>query len=273
MPVEQPIPSTDGLDRDLETVISGLQSIQGFQERAAIAIRDAVNEVLRGERTERYSIDQLTKQEKAHIGTQIEIAFLLEFFGLQQGLLLDTTIDGIEVDIKNTIGNNWMIPHEAVGQICLLVGISEANRCFSIGVLRTELWLLNQPNQDRKRSINTTGRQQIRWIIRDSDLPVSIFLRLPDSLREEIWAQGGSSRRRQGQARITHLFRLVQGQPISRVDVATLARQHDPAKRVRDARKVLRREGLLVLSGRYHRKIAEEKGFRLRPDEWICTAA
>lgn len=211
MPVGESIPPTDAPNQDLETVIAALNSIKNFQERAAVAIRDAVNEVLRGERTGRYSIDQLTKQEKAHIGTQVEIAFLLEFFGLRQGSLLDTTVEGIEVDIKNTIGSNWMIPPEAVGQICFLVEINEANRCFSIGVLRTDLLLLTQPNRDYKRSINTIGRQQIRWLVKNAVLPVSIFLRIPEGLNKEIWAQGEDGRKRQGQARITHLFRVVQG--------------------------------------------------------------
>jgi len=259
-------------DPELETVVSYLSLIPDFEERAAVTIRDAVSEVLRGERTGRYSIHQLTKQEKAHIGTQVEIAFLHEFFDLREGAILDTTIEGIEVDIKNTIVSNWMIPEEAFGQLCLLVLINEDTRHFSIGVLRAVIDILNRPNRDGKRSVSAAGQNRIRWIVRHGNLPVSIFLTIPANLNKEIWAQGDNTSRRQGQARVTHLFRVVTNQPIFRSDISTLARQHDPAKRVRDARKLLRREGLLVLSGRYHRALAEQRGFHLRGDEWMSVA-
>lgn len=258
-------------DRQFETVYSYLSEIPDFEIRAALTLREAISDVLRGEKTGRYSIAQLTKQEKAHIGTQVEIAFRIEFFGLREGNLLDTTVDGIEVDIKNTIGSNWMIPREAVGQLCLLVQIDEANRCFSIGLLRTAIDSLNKPNQDGKRSINSQGQGRIRWVVRNAELPVSIFVTLPEQIRSEIWAQKGRGNKAQGhgQARVTHLFRMIQNQPIFRADIATLAQQRDPAKRARDAKKKLRREGLLVLSHRYDRRLAKEKGFDLKEDEWI----
>lgn len=263
------VPSDE--DAELEIVYSHLSKIPNFQERAAVTIRNAVSEVLRGERTGRYSIEQLTRQEKAHIGTQVEIALLLEFFDLREGDLLDTTIEGIEIDIKNTIISNWMIPHEAIGQLCLLVAINENDKCFSIGVVRADLDILNRPNQDGKRSISAAGQKRIRWVVKKAILPVSIFLTIPKQVNDEIWAQAGNRSKRQGQARVTHLFRRVTDQPIFRSDIATLARQHDPAKRARDARRILRREGLLILSGRYHRKLAEQRGFRLRADEWISV--
>lgn len=52
---------------------------------------------------------------------------------------------------------------------------------------------------------------------------------------------------RSGQARITELFRRVHGRIIPRVAVETVARQKDPMKRVRDARKILAEEGIEVL--------------------------
>ena len=164
-----------------------------------------------------------------------------------------------------------MIPHEAVGQLCLLVQIDEPSRRFSIGLLRTTIDRLNKPNQDGKRSVNSEGQGRIGWAVRNAELPVSIFLTLPEQIRSEIWAQKGRGRSVQGhgQARVAHLFRVVQNQPIFRADIATLAQQRDPAKRARDAKKELRREGLLVLSHRYNRRLAKEKGFDLKEDEWI----
>ena len=50
-----------------------------------------------------------------------------------------------------------------------------------------------------------------------------------------------------GQSRVEALFRLVQGRIIPRVAIETVARQKDPMKRARDARKKLITEGILVL--------------------------
>ena len=50
-----------------------------------------------------------------------------------------------------------------------------------------------------------------------------------------------------GQLRINELFRLLQGKIIPRVAIETVARQKDPMKRVRDARKHLAKEGILIL--------------------------
>jgi Restriction endonuclease NaeI len=253
-------------DSDFKKVIDSLNSTNDFDLRASACIRGAVNEVLRGDKTGRYSISQLTKQEKAHIGTQVEIAFLRDLFDLRQGHLLDTTIAGVEVDIKNTIGDNWMIPHEAVGQVCLLISIAEEKQCFSVGLVRTNDGILNKPNQDGKRSLSAAGKAEIHWLLHKSRLPVSIFLTMPEDVCQKIWSVPP------GQARVTQLFRLVQDQPIHRSDVATLAQQFDPAKRVRDAKKKLRQEGILLLSGRYGRLAAEAKGYKLRPDEWISLS-
>ena len=39
---------------------------------------------------------------------------------------LDTVILGRDVDIKNTMSSNWMIPTEAVDHPCILVAADEA---------------------------------------------------------------------------------------------------------------------------------------------------
>ena len=198
-------------DPELERVYTSIRRMDALASRAADAIRGAIDDVLRGERTGRYSIEQLSRQEKAHIGTQVEIALVQEFFRAE-GEKLDTLVDGIEVDIKNTIGDNWMIPHEAVGELCLLTLINEPARTYSLGLVRAHDDLLNKPNQDGKRSFSTKGKVTIRWIADRAHLPVSIFLQIPDATREIVW------RRKSGQARINELFRQVQRVPILRTD-------------------------------------------------------
>jgi Restriction endonuclease NaeI len=231
-------------DPELERVYASIHATEAFVSRAADAVRGAIDDVLRGERTGRYSIGQLSRQEKAHIGTQVEIALVQEFFRVE-GKKLDTIVDGIEVDIKNTIGDNWMIPHEAVGELCLLTLINEPTRTYSLGLVRAYDHLLNKPNQDGKRSFSTKGKETIRWIADGAHLPVSIFLQIPAIKLENIW------QRKSGQARVNELFRQVQCVPILRADLVALAKQQDPTKRARDAKKWLAKEGLLVLCGRY----------------------
>lgn len=77
-----------------------------------------------------------------------------------------------------------------------------------------------------------------------------------------------------GQARVNELFRLVQGKIIPRVAVETVARQKDPMKRVRDARKQLASEDILILG---HQDgdpdIAKARGFPMpRKGEMLSLA-
>ncbi len=241
-------------DAELKAVVNCIQAIPDLARTTAKVIRGAVDDVIHGHRTGRYSIQQLTRQEKAHIGTQVEIALVRELFGNREGETLDTLIAGVEVDIKNTIGNNWMIPPEAVGHICLLTSISEVSRTYCMGLIRTNSDLLNRPNRDQKHTISAEGVRRIHWIIRDGEMPVSIFLRLPAATVAQIWSPPGIGQRSPGQARIMQLFRLVQKEKIFRVDLEALAQQQDPAKRARDAKKQLLKENLLVLCGRYDRE-------------------
>lgn len=67
-------------------------------------LRAALDEVIDMPRTGRFSLDQLEKTEKTYIGTKVEIIFR-DIFKLQKGNKLDLLIDGLEVDVKNTIGN------------------------------------------------------------------------------------------------------------------------------------------------------------------------
>ena len=253
-------------DLEFHSVLTKIQEIEHLEERSRWIIRDAIDDVIRGDRTGRYSIAQLTKQEKAHIGTQIEISLVREFFDLRQGQVLDTTVSGVEVDIKHTIGSNWMIPEEAIRHICLLVKTSEENRCFSIGLIRAQREDLGAPNRDRKRGLTSSAREQIAWILRDSQFPVSIFLTMPPEDRDAIF-----SHTRSGQKRVNELFRRFQRVPIMRADLCTLARQRDPMKRGRDAKKQLQNEGIGVVCGRYadKRQPAIEAGLSITKNEWV----
>jgi restriction endonuclease NaeI len=262
MPEEEEI-SHAPTDSELELARSEILGLKNFAQKAAGIVRLAIDNVLQGDRTKRYSIEQLTPEEKKHIGTQIEKGLKKELFEDRRGEVLDTTIAGIEVDIKNTIGDNWMIPPEAVGKLCLLNQISERSKTFSVGLVRASHGLLNSENQDKKRSISRRGKETICWLIQNAPLPVSTFLTSEASVVDSVFAK------RSGQARVAELFRQIQKLPIERSDIAAVAagddRQIDLRARVRDARIKLASEGLLVFRGwnRTEREEALKRGYAI----------
>lgn len=253
----QPLP-----DPELDTVLAEIKNIPDFKGKTAGVIRKAIDNVLQGDRTRRYSISQLTPEEKKHIGTQVEKGLKSEFFQGRAGKVSDTTIADVEVDIKNTIGENWMIPPEAVGRLCLLTRIDEKAATCSVGVIRARNELLGKENQDKKKSFSKEGRKSISWIVKDASLPVSAFLISTPAIRDDIFEKSS------GQARVTELFRKIQAIPIHRSDIeavaATKDRQVDLRARVRDAKTKLQQEGLLVLRG-WNRAENDEAGRRGYP--------
>jgi hypothetical protein len=83
------------------------------------SLRRSLDEVIDCQRTGRYRVEQLEKTEKTYIGTKVEI--VLRFaFELPRGGTLDNLIAGHEVDTKFSLTGQWMIPREAVDQLCLV---------------------------------------------------------------------------------------------------------------------------------------------------------
>ena len=228
-------------DGDIGKVVTFFLERNGFEDQAAETLRRALDEVIDGMRTGRWAVDSLEKTEKTYIGTKVEILFKFDF-ELPDGDTLDTRIEGAEVDIKCTVLKDWMIPQEAIGKLCLLVRIDDKRSKFWIGVIRADAsHLRTGVNRDRKHSLSAEGKKAIQWIVEEGDLPRNLLATVAPNIRGRILQH------KSGQARIKELFRLVQGQIIPRVAIETVARQKDPMKRARDARKHLRDEGILVL--------------------------
>ena len=112
------------------------------------------------------------------------------------------------------------------------------------GVVRASEQNLNAAgNRDLKRTLNDIGRAAIEWLARGAALPENALLRLPARDIEAIFGWP------KGQQRVNELFRRALGRRISRAVVATVARQDDYMKRVRDgggARGQLRAEGIVI---------------------------
>ncbi len=213
-----------------------------------LLIRRSIDEVIDAPRTGRFRLSETEKTEKTYLGTKVEI-LLRSLLGFPKGQTLDLAIEGIETDIKNTMGGNWMIPQEAIGHPCLLVREDELTGLYSFGIfVAREESLTSGGNRDGKRSISSFGQQKIKWISKDASYPKNLWEEVDSKLLAKI------SRPTSGTERIDTLFRSMQGKPISRSMVLAVARQKDSMKRLRrngGARDSLARDGIALLSGNY----------------------
>jgi hypothetical protein len=233
-------------DPALETVHAHFAACPDLERTFASAIRQALDEVIDGPRTGRFRYSELEKTEKTYIGTRIEIVVRVAL-GLDRVGRLDTLVDGIPVDIKWSASEAWMIPTEAVDEICLLLGTQVAGgEIFDVGLVRCRSELLNVgANKDGKRTLNRLGRQSIRWLVRNGSLPPNFLETIPDDVVKAVLAE------RSGQARLRLLFNLLPpGTPVPRGAAATLGQQADPMRRLRADRSD-RLPGLKIFSGRY----------------------
>jgi len=237
-----------------EAIYQQAGGFASFREEIPLLLRKAIDEVIDAPRTNRFTLEEIEKTEKTYLGTKVEI-LLRNHLKLPRGKILDLLIDGIEVDVKNTMGSSWMIPSEAMGHPCILVITNEKKALFSFGII-----VIRQPvltsgkNKDGKGQISAAGKEQIHWLLRDEPYPKNFWQDLEPTIRAEITAQSSPNKR------VATLFRLVQGMPISRVQILGLAQQEDPMRRLRKnggARDSLSRQGIAILSGQYDRELIE----------------
>lgn len=256
-------------DAALDRAVDWFQAQPDMVQRFAGAIRQSFDEVFDGQRTGRYSLEQLSKVEKTYIGTKVEIVVQAEF-GLQRGRRMDYLVAGEEVDAKWSMkSGGWMIPTEAVGELCLCLTADDAKSIFSVGVVRAEdNGLRASRNQDKKRRLNEGGLAAMHWLEEHGRLAENLLLHLDNATRSAILDY-----RLSGQRRVNQLFRYVHGRLVRREAVLTVAQQDDGPKRVRDARKHLQPEGIVVLGHQgSHPLIAESLGL-VRPPKGSWVAA
>lgn len=159
------------MDVELDQLFIALGTIENFEQRYGKVIRDAMDYVIDGERLGRTRLAEAEKAEKTIFGIKVE-AYLRHEFGWPRGETLDFCWVEIEFDSKATIGKTWMIPPEAVGQLCLLTRINEDDYFFQVGLLRATLNMLTKgSNQDKKKSVSALGKQHIKWLIPNGSIP------------------------------------------------------------------------------------------------------
>ncbi|MDC0657323.1 NaeI family type II restriction endonuclease [Leisingera sp. SS27] len=219
-----------------------------LEHGVAFMLRDCIDDVIMTPKTGRRSYEELEKTEKTYIGTRVEIE-LRALLGLRKGRL-DTVILGHDVDIKHTMGSNWMIPTEAVGSACLLVAADEARaRCYLGLIVARPEYLTAGQNKDAKRSISAEGFKHIQWLLKDHPYPANFWRTADADAVQDIFDCDT------GNARMATLFRLMQRRPIPRAAVEAVAQQKDFMRRIRadgghGTRDILGREQIVVLEGR-----------------------
>ena len=231
-------------DPDLHTVAAWLRARDGDGSRVATALRAALDQVYDGRKTGRWDYTQLSKTEKTHIGTLVEI-WLQREFDFEDGVDLDFQIAGHDVDCKWSRDlYSWEIPLEMYSdgpKIALLLWANEDTARWALGLLRITDDVLKPmgKQRDRKRTLSMEGRDRILWVYREMPMIENTLVRHP-----EVAAKIATCRT--GQKATDLLFRRLQRILINHATVETAAQQIDSSKRVRDARKKLRPEGIVI---------------------------
>jgi len=234
-------------------------------------LRRCIDDVIMTPKTGRRAYEELEKTEKTYIGTRVEIE-LRALLRLPRGRL-DTEILGRDVDIKNTMGSNWMIPTEALDQPCLLVAADEARaRCYLGLIVARPAYLTQGKNKDGKGSISAAGFGNILWLMCDHPYPANFWRGQDPQVVTTIFSQST------GNTRMASLFRQIQACPIARDVVEAVAQQKDFMRRIRSdkgrgTRDLLETEGILLLSGQYDSQLIKALGLpHCRGSEFIsCT--
>ncbi|WP_344526466.1 NaeI family type II restriction endonuclease [Streptomyces albiaxialis] len=234
-----------------------LLELDPYGTRFAKVLRNTIDQLLDGENTGRFDWQELHKTEKTHAGTLVEINLQREF-GFAGGQDLDYCLAGYEVDCKySQKPYGWMIPPEALGEICLVVWADDYASQWSAGLFRANREKLTKSGKETKKG-NRDGKFRltkelhtaVHWLWEKAPLKENLLLQIEPESKRTILEAGSDSKRSPGAARVRELFRQVQQRKVDRNVIRTLARQKDYLKRVRynsGARTSLQQEGIIIL--------------------------
>lgn len=222
-------------------------------------LRQCIDDVIMTPKTGRRSYDELEKTEKTYIGTRVEIE-LRALLKLSKGDKLDLKILDSEVDVKNTMGSNWMIPTEAINHPCVLIAADEEYGICYLGLFVARLeYLTEGQNKDSKKSVSAAGFANIFWLLRDCPYPPNFWRTISAEVIKKIFVEDSGNRR------VMALFREVQKRSIGRDVIEAVAQQPDFMRRIRSdngkgTRDRLAREGIVLLSGSYDAELIAALG-------------
>jgi Restriction endonuclease NaeI len=187
--------------------------------------------------------------------------------------MLDLLIGGEEVDVKSTTGggSGWMIPPEAIDQLCILLRVNEKQSTCAVGLARVRpAYLRAGLNRDAKTSFSAVGTRNIWWLALDFAYTPNFWTQIDLSLRQQIMSPRG------GTKRLERLFENCTGMPVSRVLIASIAAQDDFMKRLRrngGARDALARKGIAILYSEKDRALMEQLGIPTGTREFVSYQA
>ncbi len=271
------IVSTMGLDHPDYPVLARIRDAiwqkaggpENLQSKLPMLISEAIDFVVDPVRTGRNSLSDLDNVEKTFVGLKIE-HFFRDFLDVPKGLR-DLVIDGMDVDVKNTVSATWMIPQETYKNAepcCLIASAEDKGRCWLGLMLARDAYLGNQ-NQDKKRGVIANGFANIMWLVDGAELPPSHWKFIDMARFRQLRMIKG------GKKRAAQFFRENLGKIIHRSVVESLLYdQRDFMKRVRGnggARDDLKKEGIVVLSGIYDSKEAKRRRIALARDEFVAV--
>lgn len=253
------------LEQNLLDAVGGFSA---FASKLRSFFRSAIDEVIDTARTDRFFMSDLEKTEKTYLGTKFEI-LLRDWLQVPKGVLLDLLIGGREVDVKSTTtgGSGWMIPPEAVDQLCILLRVNDDASTCAIGLVRARReYLRARTNRDSKTSFAAEHRKNIWWIVHDFPYTPNFWSQISQLERHLIMSAGG------GTKRLAAMFEACQEMPVSRVLIASIAAQDDFMRRVRrggGARDELAPKGIAILYSENDRKLINHLGLSAGYREFI----
>lgn len=238
---------------DLSRVQRAVKRADPDGRKFGAAIRRTYDMLLDGVNTGRYRWEQLNKAEKAHCEALVKVN-VQRAFDFTDGEVQDYLIGGVEVGFRfSQEFGEWVIPPEAAGRVLLVVWANDLEGDFSVGLVRAETDLLTpRDRRTRTQTLTPLGLRQIMPLAKRQPLPNNVLLRLSKADEAAVMKPA------KAQARVNELFRRAQRQKISRVALATVARQAGFLRRVN---KGLGKEGIVIL-GPYknHQEIAKQLG-------------
>lgn len=274
VPLEEPPPHPDSeiakrMQRIQWDLTSRVGNSEKFSEQLGHIIRSAIDYVIDAPTLHRYSIQEIDPDEKTAIGKRIERLMKYEF-NLPKGTILDVVLANEEVDIKTTMGKNWMFSKSSHGKINLLIAYDESKATYRLGLAYVEEDQLGAQNRDRKQSLTAEHKANIFWIFKDIPYPPNFLAGLPKDHFKKIISH------KTGMKRVIELLRLTNRKAIPRHVICSVANQKDPMRRIRSnggARDLLWEEGILVLSGAYEcdRHVAKNSTRIMLEDDEMLT--
>lgn len=162
-------------------------------------------------------------------------------------------MNGVDVDIKNTVVKNWSIPQETYrgSEPCLLMAVNDDDYTCSLGLIVAKPGYLHlgKGNRDTKKGVSKEGFKHIRWLVAEEPFPPSRFAGFDMArfreLRKEL-----AGNERAAQFFRENLFRVVHRDVVH----ALLFDQYDYMKRIRaggGAPDTLGHENIVILIGTY----------------------